>query len=238
MNSTTLNQLVLNHNSIEGWLTINEGKKLYHLALSKNGQTIVEIGSWHGKSTLYLAAACKENKSGQVFAVDPHLGSWSAEDHKKPTYKSFINNLRKANVSTYVKSLITTSQKAVETWKSPIDLLFIDGLHDYKNSSFDFLHWTKHLKDGGYVILHDAFCGQEGPMRVAQGLLFPDISFSNIKVSGSMIYALKNANRNTRLLIDMLRIKLIRLSHHIYNSHLPNILKIIIIHKILKIFLI
>lgn len=236
MISATLQKAINNHHHIAGWLTVNEGKKLYQLALEKSGQTIVEIGSWKGKSTIYLGLGALASSS-LVYAVDPHLGFWDQPKNTqvKPTFKEFKKNITHAGIHKAVIPLVTTSKNAVSIWREPIDLLFIDGLHDFPNSSFDFLHWTKHLKDGGYVILHDAFCGQEGPMQVAQELLFTSPKFNNIRVRGSMIYAHNGGKAPS---IDTFRKKLIRMSHQIYNSHLPNICKILLIHKFLKIFLI
>ena len=51
-----------------------EGECLYRIALeaSKKGP-IVEIGSYCGKSSIYIGEACKKNNS-LLYAIDHHTG--------------------------------------------------------------------------------------------------------------------------------------------------------------------
>src|SRR5262245_5315011 len=60
---------------VHGWLTEREGQALYRLARACTGRgAIVEIGSWKGKSTVWLAHGSRAGRSVHIYAVDPHLG--------------------------------------------------------------------------------------------------------------------------------------------------------------------
>ncbi|WP_455277747.1 hypothetical protein [[Eubacterium] cellulosolvens] len=51
---------------VEGWLTDKEGELLYKLAKQCTGKgVIVEIGSWKGKSTIWLGMGSKNGKKSQ-----------------------------------------------------------------------------------------------------------------------------------------------------------------------------
>jgi predicted O-methyltransferase YrrM len=68
-------------NEIDGWLSDNEGELLFNLAKNCKGEgKIVEIGSWKGKSTVWLASGSKSGKNVKVYAIDPHTGS---SEHKE-----------------------------------------------------------------------------------------------------------------------------------------------------------
>ncbi len=62
---------------IKGWLKDKEGQLLYDLAKNCTGKgVIVEIGSWKGKSTTWLAHGSKEGNKVRVYAIDPHTAKW------------------------------------------------------------------------------------------------------------------------------------------------------------------
>ncbi|MEJ2222673.1 MAG: class I SAM-dependent methyltransferase, partial [Desulfobacterales bacterium] len=62
-------------NSTKGFLDDDEGRCLYDTALqaSRTGPCL-EIGSYCGKSTIYIGTACKKN-DGILFSIDHHRGS-------------------------------------------------------------------------------------------------------------------------------------------------------------------
>lgn len=141
---------------VQGWLTEDEGALLYRLAAncSCNG-VIVEIGSWKGKSTIWLAHGSKAGANVSVYAVDPHTGS---QEHGPDvwTFNEFKANIAKAGVEDVVVPVLMTSEEASRDWKQKIELLFIDGDHQYESVEKDFLLWFPHLNDGGIVAFHDS----------------------------------------------------------------------------------
>ena len=72
---------------IDGWLTLKEGKLLYNLSKKNDNGVIVEIGSWKGKSTIYLAHGSKNGKKNKVYAIDPHEGLTEVYSKEKSTFK-------------------------------------------------------------------------------------------------------------------------------------------------------
>jgi predicted O-methyltransferase YrrM len=140
--------------SIEGILSKKEQKLLHELAQRSRGN-IVEIGSWKGLSTVCLALGLE--KGYKVYAIDPHKGSAL---HKmkgnKNSYKEFMNNIIKLNVQDLVIPMVMTSKKAFESWdKGEIDLLWIDGNHEYEYVKYDVENWTKLLNENGILAMHD-----------------------------------------------------------------------------------
>ena len=172
----------LNANGIEGLHTRKEREWLFELAGKAKGN-IVEIGSFLGHSTIIMA---KGTNGGTVYAIDPHIGicQQGDEDNSAPvgdTWKAFNTNIAFMEVSHKIQPLKMTSEAAVANWDKPIDLLFIDGSHRYKDVKKDFLLWKEHLGSGSVVVFHD--CWQYGPRRVITELLIRDPNFGKFKLT-------------------------------------------------------
>ena len=45
--------------------------------------------------------------------------------------------------------------ETVKVWNRNIDILFIDGSHDYESVKSDFYNWSKYLDDEGVILMHD-----------------------------------------------------------------------------------
>jgi MMP 1-O-methyltransferase len=166
---------------IDGWLTELEGVALYHAATYGPGEgEIVEVGSFKGKSTIWLASGSKRAGRELVHAVDMHLGS---PEHQKggefashmpaegTTEFVFRENIKKTGLVDRIVPLVMTSSAAEASWRSPIRLLFIDAAHSYESVRSDFLNWQKHVVVNGLVAFHDVdkWDGStvlDGPSRV------------------------------------------------------------------------
>ena len=91
--------------SIEGWISDIEGYVLYRLARDGEGEgAIVEIGSWMGKSTAWLAAGSLARKREPIHAIDTFEGSTEHQDmavlrEAGTTFHRFTENLGRAGVS-------------------------------------------------------------------------------------------------------------------------------------------
>ena len=174
---------------IKGFLDPKEGQALYRLALtaSRLGPCL-EVGSYCGKSTLYLGSACKEHQ-GILFAVDHHRGSEEqqpGEEYFDPelydkaagrvdTWPLFQKTLITAGLEDTVVPLVCTSRVAAKAWSTPLALVFIDGSHAYHHVLQDFLSWSPHLIPGGYLLIHDIFKephqGGQAPWQIYQRAL-------------------------------------------------------------------
>jgi predicted O-methyltransferase YrrM len=121
---------------------------------------VVEIGSAWGRSSVFLAAGCRDSSREGLIAIDPHTGDdWFLADAgigRVNSYDEFRSNLRRFEVADWVEPLVMTSDEAAATVPSqPIRLLFIDGSHTYEAVSRDIHNWVPRLVDGGVVVFDD-----------------------------------------------------------------------------------
>lgn len=220
--------------SIPGWLTAHEGQFLYSSAkaVRELQGDVVEIGSFQGKSTIFLAKA-----STKVVSIDPHEGNVSG-GILSPTYKAFIKHLTRAGIRKNVRDVISTSKEAVKKWNKPISYLFIDGLHDEAHAREDYELWSPYVVDGGIVAMHDAFCGWEGARNVAMEHIVRSDSYNEIGVVGSIIFGVKGKPNTFQRIIIVFRRVIIDLCQNIYVSEfLPKWTRFILVHKLLRILL-
>ena len=144
---------------VEGFLTNKDGSLLFNLSKKVKGSgVIVEIGSWKGKSTIWLAKGSKKGNGIKVYAVDHHMGS---PEHKSSlgelwTFEEFKANIDRADVVDIVIPIVETSADASRDFDDPIELLFIDGAHDYHSVKSDYDEWSHKVVDGGIIAFHDS----------------------------------------------------------------------------------
>jgi predicted O-methyltransferase YrrM len=159
---------------IGGWLTPKEGRLLYDLARRCTGRgVIVEIGSWKGKSTIWLASGARDGAGPTVYAIDPHtaLSDNLATQSAVPTLEEFIRNIRAAGVDHLVVPMVTTSAQAARGFDRPVELIFIDGAHDYQSVALDLDLWFPKVLEGGTIAFHDTVAW-EGPRRLVAERVF------------------------------------------------------------------
>lgn len=158
-------------NQVKGFLADDEAQALYQYALASSQQgPVLEVGSYCGKSTLYLAQAAKQNNS-VVFAVDHHRGS---EEHQlgeeyhdadlyddavglMDSFKEFRKNMRACHVEDTVIPIVAPSSVAAKQWHTPLAMVFIDGGHSFEAAETDYRSWAVHVKIGGILAIHDLF---------------------------------------------------------------------------------
>jgi len=169
---------------IKGFLDAREGRHLYELAadVCRLGPCL-EIGSYCGKSSVYIGAGCKKNK-GILFSIDHHAGSeeqQAGEEYFDPdlfdpdagrvdTLGTFRETIRTAGLEDTIVPVVCRSEVAARFWSTPLSLVFIDGGHSFKDVFIDYNAWTGHIMPGGYLIFHDIFKnpdnGGQGPYTV------------------------------------------------------------------------
>ncbi|HKZ34407.1 MAG TPA: class I SAM-dependent methyltransferase [Patescibacteria group bacterium] len=142
--------------SVNGWLSIQEGELLYTLA-QKNPLKgcIVELGSYHGKSTICLSQGTKAIQGKKVYTVDRFIGGEDIGPEKN-FYHHLIDNVRDFGLKDWVIAIKGDTAESAKNWKDPIRLLFIDASHTYDNVRRDFDAWQKHLIPDGIVVFHDS----------------------------------------------------------------------------------
>jgi predicted O-methyltransferase YrrM len=197
---------------VPGWLSPHEGRLLYELAKEAPAHgCIVEIGSWQGRSTIWLAAGSRRGRGARVVAVDPHRDSLLHSDGED-TELALRTNIESAGLSDQVEVVVATSEEAATGWSRPISLLWIDGDHRYESVRQDFLLWEEHLVDGGIVALHDTLYW-EGPARVVSEFLERSRRYSDLRFVDTITFATK---RLSPTLGQALRKQKARLHRHVY----------------------
>jgi glycosyltransferase involved in cell wall biosynthesis len=167
--------------SIDGWLEDAAAELLIAvtervLTARVEATTIVELGSYCGRSTVLLGSTIHAlDARARVFAIDPHRGEVGALDSsvgtevRKPTFEAFRRNLAEAGLTRTVEPIVRRSYEV--EWFRPIHLIFIDGLHDYLSVSQDLAHFSDWVVPGGYVAFHDCVETFPGVVRcVAEAL--------------------------------------------------------------------
>lgn len=141
---------------VKGWLSLEEGKLLFNLA-SKNPNFghVVELGSYHGRSTICLAQGSKKVKGGKIFTVD-HFKGDRLLGWEKSFYKNLCQNIKRYELEQDVSIIKGDTLKVAKKWHLPIRLLFIDTSHEYKNVVNDFNAWEKYVVPEGLVVFHDS----------------------------------------------------------------------------------
>lgn len=152
--------------SVPGYLSWHEGFTLLSLAeVWPVEGDIVEIGSFKGKSTCFLAQGLLRSGRGKVHAVDHFQGS---PEHQKggheetaeivesgSTYEQFRANLAAFGLSGVVEAIVSGSQEAAAAWSGSARMIFIDGDHSYQGTKSDFEAWFPHVAETGLICFHD-----------------------------------------------------------------------------------
>lgn len=168
-------KLGIDPNAIKGFLLEAEGESLYLAAknYSKQGPCL-EIGSYCGKSALYLGSAVKENNQ-LLYSIDHHKGSEEQQPgeeffdpdlldetgKKINTLPFFLDTIDKAGLKEIVIPIVSTSVEASRVWTKPLALVFIDGGHSEKAANDDYDAWNPHIIPGGLLAIHDVFPNPE-----------------------------------------------------------------------------
>jgi predicted O-methyltransferase YrrM len=155
-----------------GFMPADEGVALHEAALlvSDSAAPMLEIGSYCGKSGIYLGSAAKERNT-ILFALDHHRGSeenqpgweWHEPDLVDPevgaidTLPRFRRTIFDAGLEGTVVALVGDSPTVGSRWAIPLSFLFIDGGHGSEPAHRDFELWTPWIEAGGILAIHDVF---------------------------------------------------------------------------------
>jgi MMP 1-O-methyltransferase len=186
---------------VKGFLAEDEGRCLYKTAVaaSRLGPCL-EIGSYCGKSTLYLGAACKANNA-ILFSIDHHRGSeeqqpgeeyfdpdlYDPQAGRMDSFKEFRKSIEEADLEDTVVPIVSCSLVAARQWATPLSLVFIDGGHAFGTVFSDYTAWAGHIMGGGFLLIHDIFPdpakGGQAPLHVydlaRHSGLFQEVSLVN-----------------------------------------------------------
>lgn len=146
--------------TLEGLVSEQVGTRLAEYASTVDGaHAIVEVGSYKGKSTCYLAEGAAIGNEPAVYAVDP----WDLEGNvtgrfgfaEAATREAFVRQVAHAGHSGRVRARQAFSLDAASDWSGPIGLLYLDGSHLYDDVRADFEAWFPHVVERGIVVFDD-----------------------------------------------------------------------------------
>lgn len=190
-----------------GFMPEDEGDALHAAALEAGDAVadlpFVEIGSYCGRSTVWLGAAAR-SRSRLLFAVDHHGGSeenqpgWEWHDSslvdpatgRLDTLPSFRRTITAAGLGDAVVAVVGDSTAIARQWRTPLAFLFIDGGHGVDPATADYEGWTPHVAPGGLLAIHDVFPDPaEGGRPPYENIYLPALEsgkFREVSATGSL----------------------------------------------------
>jgi predicted O-methyltransferase YrrM len=196
-------ELVKAAEAARGFMPAAEGLALHETAARyASVGPILEVGTYCGKSTIYLAAAARA--AGQfVITVDHHRGSeenqpgWEYHDPelvdprvgRLDTLPHFRATLAATGLEDSVIAIVGRSADVARLWGARLGMLFIDGGHTDAAAAADYQGWAPHLARGGALAIHDVFPdpadGGQAPYRIYQRALASG-AFTEVRHEGSL----------------------------------------------------
>jgi predicted O-methyltransferase YrrM len=157
-----------------GFMPPEEGDALWAAAMAAGaahpGRPFVEIGSYCGRSTVWLADAARQ-RGTVLYAVDHHRGSeenqagWEWHDPSlvdaelgvMDTLPRFRRTLYEAGLEPWIVAIVGQSRQIAHHWATPCAFVFIDGGHGVDPARADYEGWSPHVCVGGTLAIHDVF---------------------------------------------------------------------------------
>lgn len=169
---------------VKGFLAPEEGERLFELALEACllGPCL-EIGSYCGKSTVYIGSACKL-RGRVLFSIDHHRGSeeqqpgqlyfdpevYDPQRGVVDSFPYFRTTIERAGLEDTVVPIVARSHVVAKDWVTPLGLVFIDGGHAFETVLTDYRCWSRHVLPGGFLVFHDIYLdpseGGQAPYEV------------------------------------------------------------------------
>ena len=166
---------------------------------------VLEVGSYQGKSTLYLVSGAREARVVRpaVFTLDHHRGSeehqagWEYHDPslvdpatgKLDTLPGLRANLAAAGAEGDVIVIVGRSKDLARHWNTPLGMVFIDGGHTEETAVTDYESWVPHVASGGALAIHDVFPdpadGGQAPYHIYRRALESG-DFTEVRHAGSL----------------------------------------------------
>jgi predicted O-methyltransferase YrrM len=155
----------------KGFMPDDEGLALHEAGLKAAPVgPLLEVGSYCGKSAVYLGAAARAGGT-VLFSVDHHHGSeenqpgWEHHDPevvdpatgRMDTLPFFRRTIEAADLEGTVVAVVGVSSTVARHWTMPLGLLFVDGGHALDVVMADYQGWAPHVATDGLLVFHDVF---------------------------------------------------------------------------------
>jgi MMP 1-O-methyltransferase len=186
----------------KGFMPDDEGLALHRAGLEASKSAsgpFLEVGTYCGKSAVYLGAAARQ--TGRVlFSVDHHHGSeelqpgWSHHDPavvdrltgQIDTLPWARRNIREAGLERDVVLVVGESVTVARAWAEPLSLLFIDGGHGEEVAWADYRSWAPKVADGGTLAIHDVFADPRDGGQVPYDLYCAAVASGEFRQVGAV----------------------------------------------------
>jgi len=163
---------------VHGWMSEGQARLLYAAsAATQVGDTIVEIGSFRGRSTVVLAMAAPIGV--EVVAIEPHAGNDRGPQEIEGfatdaaiDLEVFRANLAAAGVTDRVRHVRMFSEQAQREVTGDVALLYVDGAHRYGPARADIRDWGSRVRPGGTLMIHDSFSSVGVTLATMRELMF------------------------------------------------------------------
>ncbi len=187
----------------KGFMPDDEGLALH--AAGRDAASVgplLEIGSYCGKSAVYLGAGARAGGT-VLFSVDHHHGSeenqagWEHHDTevvdpatgRMDTLPFFRRTIEQAGLEDAVVAVVGNSHTIAAHWQTPLGLVFIDGGHALDVVAADHAAWSPHVAAGGVLVFHDVFedprDGGQAPFEVWKRAVASG-DFTPVSATGSL----------------------------------------------------
>jgi predicted O-methyltransferase YrrM len=132
-----------------GWFF--NGPFIKDLILSRKIHTIIEIGSWLGLSTRFMARLLPHD--GKIYAVDTWQGSIEHQSDPRlaTLYQTFLSNVKHAELTDIIIPFRMSSLEASKALNIQADMIYIDGSHEEEDVYDDIMAWAPHLNPKGVI---------------------------------------------------------------------------------------
>lgn len=126
------------HRSIPGWFPEENEQELSRLILEHGIRSVIDVGAFVGKSTVFFA-----QRVARVFSVDTFQGT---DEHYLSTVPQLVANMRREfdrNTAAYHNVQVFAADSLEAAKFSPIvDLVYIDASHKYNDVVLDIEAWA------------------------------------------------------------------------------------------------
>lgn len=194
----------------KGFLPADEAAALRAAAADAEPGLWLEVGTYCGKSTLHLGGVA-QSRGAQLVTVDHHHGSeenqpgWEWHDPslvdpatgRLDTLPPLRRVLAAAGLEDVVSVVAASTWQVAGWWRTPLDLLFLDGNHTETVAQHDYAAFAAHLRPGALLAVHDVFPdpadGGQAPWHVVRRALAE--GFEPVSERGSLRILRRAAGR-------------------------------------------
>ncbi len=171
---STLNPNILSDIlSVDGKISPHECALLYNAASEVKSGCIIEIGAYHGRSTVALALGSMNGHEVSVYSLDLHTDfqGMNGSVYSPKDRIVFFENILRTNTGEIIHVVNLGSEIVSKGWSKKVSLLWIDGDHRYNSVKNDFDCWSQYLCSGGLVAFHDSTDPSLGPWNLIGEIL-------------------------------------------------------------------